>query len=187
MGNFKIKQGTSLTNRFNKETFIFHQGIEGVEADSFTVVLEAGGSGGGNALEHIHPQAAEHFFVRRGAIVVSVDGVKHMIPEGEGITVPPGRPHYFQNAVDGTTELVIRFSPAGKQMKFFGNFAALCSERPEWFHPDGRPHLLLMALKLSAFSGCLYLAGKPIWLQKLVFGMLSTIAKMRGYKMLIRP
>ena len=50
-----IAPGTRLVNAFNKETFIFHDPREGLPSAEFQVLLEAGGSGGGNAVAHIHP------------------------------------------------------------------------------------------------------------------------------------
>ncbi|TAU82436.1 cupin domain-containing protein [Rhizobium leguminosarum] len=184
MPEMEIVPGTQFRNAFNRETFIFHQGIRS-GANSFTVVLEAGGSGGGNALKHVHPTSDERFFVKRGAVVITVGPDQFLVSAGEEMTVPAGKPHCFHSAWDGVTEMVVEFSPVGQQMQFFANFAALVSLRPEWFHPDGRPHILLMALKLATFSNSLYLSGIPVWLQKWLFAALAPIATLRGYRMLI--
>lgn len=179
--------GTRLRNEFNKETFIFtHDVADGTVAE-FDVHLGPGGSGGGNAMQHIHPHADERFTVHRGAIAVTVNGVSHHVAAGESLTVPMGASHCFRNAVNGTTELTVRFSPGGQQLRFFANFATIVSQRREWFKPDGTPHFLLMALVLWVYRDCYCVAGPPFWLQRIVFGALAPLARLRGYSIAIAP
>ena len=59
-----IEQGLTLNNAFNNETFIFSGPVDDPTVARFDVRLEQGGSGGGNALVHIHPGVDEHFTVR---------------------------------------------------------------------------------------------------------------------------
>ena len=73
--------GTTLVNPFNRETFIFTK-PENPEVAEFEVRLGPGGSGGGNALSHIHPKADEEFTVRSGRIHVSVGGAVHSLETG---------------------------------------------------------------------------------------------------------
>src|SRR5215212_83326 len=65
--------GTTLVIPFNRETFIFTK-PESPEVAEFEVRLGPGGSGGGNALAHIHPKADEEFTVRSGRLAVVIDG-----------------------------------------------------------------------------------------------------------------
>ena len=53
----EIKRGTKLRNAFNKETFVFSGPVDDPAVARFEVILEEGGSGGGNALLHVHPGA----------------------------------------------------------------------------------------------------------------------------------
>ena len=52
-----VDAGLVLRNSFNGETFIFNDGATSDDVARFDVVLESGGSGGGNALVHVHPCA----------------------------------------------------------------------------------------------------------------------------------
>jgi mannose-6-phosphate isomerase-like protein (cupin superfamily) len=178
-----IAPGTRLLNAFNKETFIFHDLREGLPSTEFQVLLDAGGSGGGNAVAHIHPESHEHFTVHTGVLKVMIDGVPAIARAGETVTVPRGATHYFANAHDGPTEVTIRFTPAQSQLRFFICFATIAATRPDWFDAQGVPHKLLMALMLHTYRGHFYLAGPPIWLQKVMFAALAPIARLKGYRL----
>src|SRR3712207_7749336 len=67
---------STLVNPFNRETFIFTK-PENPEVAEFEARLGPGGSGGGNALAHIHPKADEQFTVRSGRLHVSVRSEEH--------------------------------------------------------------------------------------------------------------
>ncbi len=176
-----------LVNRFNGETFVFPPDQPQLEVARFDVILATGGSGGGNALVHVHPFACETFKVRSGRLAVVMRGVEQLANAGQSITIPPGVPHYFRNAAAGPTEATVEFRPAQQHLAFFKNFAMLAQDRPDWFSAKGDPHLLLIALVLNAYHGHLYLAKIPIFVQKLLFAALAPLARLRGYRLSIAP
>ena len=178
-----FKPGTTLVNPFNRETFIFTKS-ESPEVAEFEVRLGPGGSGGGNALSHIHPKADEEFTVLSGQLHVCVAGVNHALGPGETLIVPRGTAHFFTNAHEGDTELVIRLTPGQNHLRFYFAFATATQTHPEWFGAKGEPKLLGMALALHTYKDHLYLAGWPIWLQKLLFAALSPLARLAGYRAL---
>ena len=182
-----IAPGTRLVNAFNKETFIFHDPREGLASTEFQVLLDAGGSGGGNAVAHIHPGSDEQFTVHAGVLKVMINGVPTIAKAGETVTVPRGAAHYFANAHDGPTEVTIRFTPAQSQLRFFICFATVAATRQEWFDARGAPHKLLMALMLNTYRGHFYLAGVPVWLQKVMFAAMAPIARLIGYRLPFVP
>lgn len=182
-----IEQGAVLKNAFNAETFVFSGPLDDPKVARFGVVLERGGSGGGNALVHIHPRAQERFIVRSGRVKVVIAGKAHVVGQGEEVVVPAGVPHSFANANDGPTELTIEFAPAQQHLRFFANFASLAEKRPKWFSAKGEPHFLLIALALHSYRDHLYLAGPPILVQKLLFSLLAPIARLVGYVLEIEP
>ena len=73
---------TVLRNDFNKETFIFTN-TDDPNVARFDVLLGKGGSGGGNALVHVHPLAEERFLVASGRIKVVVNGREQLVGPGE--------------------------------------------------------------------------------------------------------
>lgn len=186
MDTLSFTPGLTLVNAFNREAFVFTT-PESAEAAEFEVRLEAGGSGGGNAMAHIHPHTDETFTVKSGLLHVSIDGKIHEVRPGETITVPRGRPHFFRNAHEGDTVAVIRFTPAQRQLRFFMNFATIAQNHREWFGPKGEPSLLLMALTLHTFKDHFYVAGPPVWAQKGIFAALAPIARLLGYKVIVTP
>lgn len=101
--------------------------------------------------------------------------------------MPRGEPHFFANASDGVTELTIEFTPAQQHLRLFANFESLAQKRPQWFSDRGDPNFLLIALALHTYRDHLYLAGPPIFLQKLLFAALAPLACLRGYAMEIGP
>ncbi|MBC8050933.1 MAG: cupin domain-containing protein [Chitinophagales bacterium] len=175
-----------LRNEFNNESFIFTPGDD-PEVARFDVILGIGGSGGGNALVHIHPGASETFTVKSGRLAVVMRGIEHVLEVGQSFTIPAGTPHYFKNAGAEATEALVEFHPAQQHLRFFRNFAMLAAKRTEWFSTKGDPHLLLIALVLHAYRGHLYLAGIPIFVQKMLFGALAPVARYRGYRLEIEP
>jgi quercetin dioxygenase-like cupin family protein len=182
-----IERGMRLRNSFNKETFVFSGPVDDPAIASFEVVLEQGGTGGGNAIVHIHPCAEERFSVGSGQIKFVVDGREHLLGSGESIVVPRGKPHFFANAGSGGAAMTVEFTPAQQHLRFYANFASTAANRTQWFSKNGDPNFLLIALILNTYRDHLYLAGPPVFLQKLIFALLAPLARIRGYRIEIEP
>jgi quercetin dioxygenase-like cupin family protein len=182
-----IEPGTTLHNHFNGETFVFTEGDTGGEKCRFDVILAPGGSGGGNALVHVHPLADETFTVREGLLKVVIRGHERTVAAGEHVTIPKGDPHYFANAHDGETRATITFEPAQDFIKFFANFAATTAQCPQWYSEHGDPKLPLVAVTLDVYRDHFYLAKPPIRLQKWLFALLAPVARLFGYRVLLNP
>ncbi|MEQ1653347.1 MAG: cupin domain-containing protein, partial [Hyphomicrobium sp.] len=89
-------QDLVIKNAFNNEIFIFSGAPGNFSHASFDVVLGEGGTGGGNAMVHVHPLADETFAVSSGRLKVVMAGKVHkvhIVGAGEKITVPRGTPH----------------------------------------------------------------------------------------------
>lgn len=182
-----VPAGTRILNAFNKETFVFTHPYEGGATSQMDVVLGKGGSGGGNAVAHIHPETDEIFTVNRGRVMVMINGQEHYATDGQSITVPKGASHFFRNASFGETHLTVTFVNAQQHLRFFLNLARWTSECPDYFKPDGSVKLLPIALGLNAFRDHLYIAGPPVVVQKLLFATLAPIARMMGYRLAVPP
>jgi quercetin dioxygenase-like cupin family protein len=182
-----IKPGLTLRNHFNGETFVFTEGEAGGERCRFDVILTPGGSGGGNALEHVHPLADETFTVHQGQLKVVIAGHDHFAGPGDSVTIPKGVPHHFANAHDGETRATVTLEPAQNFIRFFANFASTTAKHPNWYSKQGEPKLLFVAATLKVYRDHFYLAKPPVRLQKWLFALLSPVAKFIGYRVLIKP
>jgi len=182
-----ISRSMILTNAFNGETFIFPRGPQSAEPAGFRVILQPGGSGGGNALTHVHPLVEETFHVHSGCIAVVLRGQEQLVRPGQTATVPRGAAHFFRNAGDVPAEITVTFSAPQRLNRFFMNFGLLVERHPEWFSASGDPHLLLIALVLHTYRDHLYLAGVPVVFQKALFACLAPIARWRGYRLELDP
>jgi mannose-6-phosphate isomerase-like protein (cupin superfamily) len=181
------EQRVVLRNPFNAETFIFSGAPEGAEVARFEVVLGKAGSGGGNALSHVHPIADETFRVTAGAIKVFAGGSELLVKADQSATVKHGVPHHFENATDSAAAFTVEFMPAQQHVRFFMNFASLTQNRPEWFSAKGDPAFLLIALVFHTYRDHIYLAGIPVWLQEMLFAVLTPVARACGYSLEIEP
>lgn len=171
-----------LRNAFNGETFRFDEACEDVDSTSFDVLLDRGGSGGGNALRHVHPVARETFTVQSGRLAVVVDGATTIAGPGQSVSVPPGTAHHFRNAGEEVAVFTVCFEPAQQHREFFQSFGRLVERKPQWFSPKGDPDFLLVALVLHTYRDHLYLSGPPVLLQKILFAILAPIARLAGYR-----
>lgn len=179
--------GTRIRNAFNGETFIFTHLDDGDEEVRFDVLLERGGMLTGTGRQHFHPNSDEEFIVRTGVLKVMVDGGWNVLGPGESILVPRGVPHLFRNGHDGETLFTARFTPANDFLRFFLNMSMSTAGNPQWYNADGEPPLILRAQALHAFYGHAYGAGIPVWLQKLIFAVLSPVASMKRYRLAVPP
>jgi quercetin dioxygenase-like cupin family protein len=179
--------GTRIRNRFNGETFIFTHVDEEADTVEFDVFLERGGMLTGTGRQHLHPNSDEEFIVRTGALRVMVDGRWKALAPGDGLVVPRGVQHLFRNGHDGETLFTTRFVPGHEFLRFFLNMSMNTANNPHWYDEKGEPPLVLRALALHAFYGHAYGAGIPVWFQKLVFALLSPVARLRGYTLAMPP
>jgi quercetin dioxygenase-like cupin family protein len=173
--------GTRIRNTFNGETFIFTHVDDQVDKLQFDVFLERGGMLTGTGRQHFHPNADEEFIVKNGILKLMVDGRWKMLGPGESLVVPRGTPHLLRNGHDGETLFTCRFTPGHQFLRFFLNMSMNSANNPRWYDAKGEPPLVLRALALHAFYGHAYGAGIPVWVQKLIFGVLSPIALLKGY------
>jgi hypothetical protein len=180
------KPGLTLHNHFNGESFVFTEGDTGIETCRFDVILAPGGSGGGNALEHVHPLAVETFAVHKGFLKVVIAGREHLAGPGDVVTAPKGAPHHFANGHDGETQATVTFEPAQNFIRFFANFASTTQQYPQWYSKRGDPRLLLVAFTLNAYPDHFYLTTLPVGLQIWMFALLSPFAWLLGYRVLIK-
>lgn len=179
--------GTRIANAFNGETIIFTHVEDRDDEARFDFHLARGGGLIGTGRQHLHLNAEEEFIVRDGVLRLMLAGEWLVLGPGESKVVPLGVPHLFRNGHDGETTFTAVFRPANDYLRFFLNMATNTARNPHWYDDRGEPPLVLRALALHAYPDHGYGDGIPIWVQKLVFALLSPIARLRGYSLAVPP
>lgn len=129
--------------------------------------------------EHVHPVLEERFRVVSGTLSARVAGSERTYGPGEEIVVPPGTPHRWWNDTGKPVELEFRVSPALPLDRFLEDVFTLAHRGLTDQH--GLPSPLRMSRIIRRYWDVLYLAWPPLFIQKIVMGILSVVAAMLGY------
>jgi quercetin dioxygenase-like cupin family protein len=133
------------------------------------------------AAEHIHPKQNERFEILSGKLRLRIAGSARVEEAGDIVDLPQGVPHVWQNGGDENLRMILEFRPALKTEAFFESFFGLGQDgmtSPK----TGLPSLLRMAVLLRGFEDEIYLARPPLFVQRLVFGMLAFVGGLLGYR-----
>jgi mannose-6-phosphate isomerase-like protein (cupin superfamily) len=151
------------------------------EADSAAPVAEAEillAPGASGPPPHIHTRQRETFHVQSGRLIAIVDGRERTLEAGETVVVEAGQVHTFANtsptepvAFHGTVEPALHFQ------WFLGEMArAAIRAGGSWKDVP----LLEVAYILHQVRSEYRLAGMPILVQDLLFGLLARAAVLLG-------
>lgn len=133
---------------------------------------------GGTPL-HIHTRTCERFECVRGELSMCVGGAGSQIVlrPGEHSEVPIGTAHRFWNATDASVRFRSTVTPGHEFERFLRSVYALGSAGR--VGRDGMPRSVLSLAVLREYSD-LYFVGPPVFLQRVVFGLLSFAAMLAG-------
>ncbi len=110
-----------------------------------------------------------------------MEGVERVLDEGEAVTAPVGSAHAAWNAGDDTVHALIDFRPALRTETAFETLAGLARDGKT--NKAGAPkNPLRLALILRYFEDEIYFVRPPLYLQRVVFGALASIARLLGYR-----
>ena len=130
---------------------------------------------------HVHARQEERFVVLSGRMGVRAAGTERVLGAGEEIVVPPGTPHTFWNAGDEELQHVVELRPALNMEAFFETVFGL--QRDGKFPVEGEkrpPNPFQGALIAAEYEN--WLAGPPVWLQKVLFPPLALLGRLLGYR-----
>jgi quercetin dioxygenase-like cupin family protein len=132
--------------------------------------------------DHVHPLQEERFEVLSGKLGLRVEGVEHILGEGEVIVAPAGSAHAAWNASsDDEVHALIDFRPALRTETAFETLAALARDGKT--NRAGAPrNPLLLALVLRHFEDEIYFVRPPLYIQRVIFGALARVARLLGYR-----
>ncbi|WP_019588611.1 cupin domain-containing protein [Deinococcus apachensis] len=176
-----IRSGDVIHNPISGETFRFLK--TAAETGGTLLELECTVTPGGRLaapLTHIHPKQNETFVIFEGHLRTVIGGVERVYGPGETVFIPAGTPHIWFNASNReSVRFLIRFdNPGGWEVLFAATFDGAREGRTR---PDGSMPLLPMAVALHRYPDHFYLAGPPIWLQKLIFALLFPVGRLLGH------
>lgn len=133
------------------------------------------------AAEHIHPRQEERFEVLAGSVKLRVNGATREVHPGETATVPPGTPHVWWNDADQEAHVLVEVRPALRIEEFFETFFGL-AQAGKVDKKTGLPNPLQLALIMREFEQEICLARPPLPVQRVLFGVLGSVGRLRGYQ-----
>lgn len=129
---------------------------------------------------HVHPRQASGAEVVSGSLVFEVEGARRRLGPGESISIDPMTPHRFWNDGDEEAKSVQFFEPALETAAFFETLFALAGEGK--LRKDGMPSPLQLAVLVPEFADEIRPVSPPWPLLRAVAGVLTPLARARGYK-----
>jgi quercetin dioxygenase-like cupin family protein len=138
--------------------------------------------GGGRVpIEHVHPHMEERFEILSGTLRFRVRGQERDVGAGETVVVPAGTPHVWGNPNEDEVHLILEFRPALRMEEWFETFFGL--QKDSKVNPkSGLPNALQWAVISREYEDEIYLASPPLFVQRVLFGLLAPIGKLLGYK-----
>ena len=129
---------------------------------------------------HIHPKADERFTVLNGKIGYMLGDQKGILQAGDSADLPRGIPHDWWNAGDEEARVIVEIRPGARMELMI--MTMFCLGREGKTNKKGMPNLLQMAMISKEFEDVFQTLNPPLWVQRFLFGMLTPIARLLGYK-----
>jgi len=155
----------------------FLQSTEETGGESILIRIELPAHGGARVARHIHLQSKETFVVTEGELTIEKGTEVLVLKVGDSAVVPPGVHHRYRSASDLPCIFEVDIRPAGRTEDGLRVIYGLA--RDGRTGPDSVPRNPL-ELALAAQYSDIYLTTLPVWVQRAVFGVLGSIARMLG-------
>jgi quercetin dioxygenase-like cupin family protein len=173
------KAGDTIENPVTGERAVVRVGTE--ESEGQLVVSDLYVKPGGAVLgEHVHPVIEESFTVVRGQVGFRIDGRESIAELDKRLHVPAGTAHDWWNAGEEEAHVVVEISPARRFEEALLNSFGLAQDGKT--NSKGMPNLLQLVLFAREFEDVLYFTTPPRAVQKILFGVLTPIARALGYR-----
>lgn len=128
---------------------------------------------------HWHPLVEQTFMLEGGKARFRVDGREMVLGPGESVTVRPGQTHEFDRVGEGWLVILEEDRPPGRHREMFEFMNRL--DVAGKLNARGIPtNPLLLGMLWERMDG--YVAGPPVFLQRLFLGGLSRLARLLGYE-----
>jgi quercetin dioxygenase-like cupin family protein len=130
--------------------------------------------------EHRHPALVERFIVLEGELAMKRGGQTSTLRQGEAATIEPGVWHDWWNTSDRNARVRVEVTPGERSGHMIETLFGLA----RLGHTDskGMPNPLQLALVAQEFSDVIVFRSPPLVVQRALFGVLTPIARWRGYR-----
>lgn len=168
-----------IENPTQGDTIIFKKTAEDTNGEllEFDMYIEPAASG---PPQHIHPSAEEQFEVLSGKVQAEISDKTYHFDQGDSFSVPPGIAHAWWNEGDEQARVRVRLLPATRMEKFLRTWYGLAKDGK--MNKNGLPSVWQLAVTSKEYLDSVHLANPPLLVQKILWGTLSPIAKILGYK-----
>lgn len=129
---------------------------------------------------HYHPAQEEDFTVIEGVLSVKMNGVLRLYKANDRFKVPKGTVHSMWNASAGRTVINWQVRPALNTEYLLETTTGLVNDGKT--AANGKPGLLQIALIANRYAGVFRLAKPPYAVQRILFALLTPLARVAGYK-----
>jgi len=128
---------------------------------------------------HIHPTVDERFTVLNGKIGYMLGDQKGILQKGDSADLPRGIPHDWWNAGDEEARVIVEIRPAERFEQMTRTLFGLAQEGKT--NKKGVPNPLQMAVIAKEFEDVVQFLSPPLWIQRLLFGILAPLGRLLGY------
>jgi hypothetical protein len=130
--------------------------------------------------EHYHPAIVERFTTFEGELNVKYDGRTSVLSEGETAVVEAGVCHDWWNATDRDVRVRTEITLGARFLHMIETLFGLA--RLGCTNAKDMPQQLQLAPVAREFADTIVFRSPPQTVQRVLFGMLTPLARMRGYR-----
>jgi len=171
-------KGQILTNPASGDIYEFLETAKDTNGQRVTMKMTLK-SKGELVPNHFHALQDEHFEVVSGNLTILLDGKKHVLTQGEKMTLPKNEPHNHYNANNETVVFIQSVTPALDFDYLLENIIGLTIDGKM---PNGKAGLIQELVTLKYLDSKSYLANIPQGIQKFLMNVIGPIGRMFGYR-----
>jgi quercetin dioxygenase-like cupin family protein len=174
-----MKAGDVFENPVTGEFGYIRVGTEETNGDLLVADLRVR-PGGAVAGEHLHPIIRERFTVVSGKIGYKLGNQKGIASAGDTLDIPPGVAHDWWNAGNEEARVIVQVKPGARFVQMATTLFGVAKDGKT--NDKGMPNLLQLAVIAKEYQDVIMFMKPPIWVQRIMFSILSPLGKLLGYK-----
>lgn len=174
-----MKAGDVFSNPITGEYGYLRAGSDDTNGQALVADLRVR-PGGAVVGEHVHPTLEERFTVVSGQIGYKLGGKTGIAQAGDVLDLPRGVPHDWWNAGDEDARVIVQVEPGARFEQMVATLFGLARDGKT--NSKGMPNLLQLAAISKEYEDVIQFMNPPIWVQRILFGLLAPIGRRLGYK-----